>query len=251
MKNYNKPIYWVGILLLLQFLSSCNSEKVLHADFEDDAHNSFPNLNLPGDPVGDEIQWYGNRGEHLKVLSQVNARDETENWMSFEQITSDPNFYPGLLSFTPASTSIGNSLYTITWVGKIGGPAGASNLLDIKISITENASNHSGRVLAMVLKPQSFAHGDGSRRFGVYLSEGGSLSAEPIGIIRSGIPHSVIITISEEEREYTIAGIGHTITRSFSSDINLNRPSLSFIFDGFPGIGVYQFNYVGIHEGAR
>ena len=250
MKNASKLGLPVLVLLIIQLLSSCNSQKVLHADFEDDVINTFPRLDLPGDPTGDLIQWYGAPGEHLKVVSRADDNDQTANWLLLDQSTLDPSFYPGLLSFVPTATSIENSLFTFTWVGKIGGPPNSS-LLDVSISISENSNHQSDSVISLLMKPQPYVSGEGYRRFGVYLYENGMLSNEPIGILRSGITHSVIITISEENNEYTIAGIGHTITRAFSQDLTLNQPTLSFIFNGFPGIGNYEINYVGIHEDAR
>lgn len=250
MKNFNRLVLFVTSIMLIQLLSSCNSQKVLNADFEDDELNAYPTLDLPGDPTGDLIQWFGNPGEFLRVLSWTDDNNETNNWLSFNQNSSDPNFYPGILSFIPVATSIQNSLYTFTWVGRIDGPP-PSSFLDIHLTITENSSHGSDQVLSLVLKPQSFVTGESSRRFGVYMSEGGTLSSEPLGIIRSGRAHSFVITISEEDREYTIAGVGPAFTGSFSSEINLNRPTLSCIFSGFPGNGSYLFNYVGIHESDR
>ncbi|WP_276167270.1 hypothetical protein [Zobellia alginiliquefaciens] len=244
-------IYMLVVLGLISIQSNCRNSYKLTAKFESDTSNTFPDVSLPGNPDGDRIDWYGSSNSMLQVVSRTNSEGETSNWLQLNQTTNDPQFYPGLLSFVPAPETSDGVGYTVNWKGYIDVPLGADNLLDILVSVSEGESHRSDRVISFAMRPERLVDGERSRKYGIYLLENGSYSNTALGYVRTGGPHSISIFLFEETREYHIVGFGETIVRNFPEEIELNRPSLHFIFDGFPGIGVYRMDNVFILQGDR
>ncbi|MGM9507159.1 hypothetical protein ACS5NO_05520 [Larkinella sp. GY13] len=78
----NKIIASVWLLAGI-VLSSCSRTQLLRSTFENDAVGSQPNLELPGDPVGDRMQYQDVIAPRIRVQNSTIAGEKA---LHFSQI---------------------------------------------------------------------------------------------------------------------------------------------------------------------
>lgn len=250
MKNFMNLSSLVMIVLILQMLSSCTTNKLLSANFEDDNLGSLPNLNLPGAPVGDSMGCVEcDSGDYRVVSKTTGVPPESTKWLEiFGNIPSNGN--QRTVIFSPTSGSLNNAIYTVNWKGYITHPGSRNQ--PFSMSFFSGPATSSQVFFSLIFKDEIYR---GQEVSSIYLSDisQNEENSELIGRVPVDAPHVYDVFISTEERTFTILGSGLpiTIVRPIpSSIVNVKEPHvwLSFIEQG---IGVYQIDQIQILEGKR
>lgn len=200
----------------LSLFTSCRTTAILTSNFESETIGSLPAKDIPGDPVGDAIDYGTELQPRIKVTSSATAGRKA---LTFTEIAT-----PGLtahnqfLSFTGKSTDFTQTI----WFYFTAVHSGSGERL--VIDITDGSA-------AMIAR--------------LFLTAGGQLSMmsdfkggeQVLGTIPAGVSHTLVVTLSLSNRKFnlTVLKSGGNITASDKPvllDIltyaNPARPMLSF-----------------------
>ncbi|PKV50793.1 hypothetical protein ATE84_2860 [Aquimarina sp. MAR_2010_214] len=190
----------VQITLFLLFLTSCNSTKLLDTNFGRNSFFDFPDLNLPGDPVGDRISWNGLIHEP-RLLGHLS---EHQGQLILLQTQSDRN----RLGFVPVSTIFNEGFYEYTWRGKRNTEDYSTRPLIIQIK-TGEVYDDGKALITMNIGPDT----DDSEHDRVRLTvpvDGGGFDSFEIGHIRPDAMMTFAIVIDIINKKYWISFQGNT-----------------------------------------
>ncbi|QHJ12864.1 hypothetical protein FX988_03122 [Paraglaciecola mesophila] len=238
-------------ILILLLLSGCSSQRILLANFDNDATGNLPDLTLTGDPIGDEITWSGSTANSsaslapLKVIADING-EAGDNILRLFHATSVQAIGPHL-GFHARPTAEPDGIYNVFWGGVIEHPGDRSSQA-LSIAVYSTAYIH--YVYSLVgLRIYRTPDGPGEGWTSVNVRDQNGPERH-IGYIREDLPHSGLVVINLNTQKYSLLFGGLSATGDLPSDTTIDRLSLYLSFaptdplDYSLGLGTYYIDDV-------
>lgn len=238
MKGMPGTFLLVFVFVLLLVLPSCNRQRLLYADFEEDRIGGVPETGLLGDPEGDRMVLSGS-GNSAYGIEGRTFKDRTTKWLYLRKEGSAGTSARAIFKPKPASSE--NLAYTIQWTGLI--KELPANSYPLHISVKKEGNYHP--YMALIIKQERTPDGE-PKKYGVYSAHEED-DAPPIGYLRAGIPHHITINVFTQLTEassykYQVLGLmGDNYYGEYYTDSEgpIDAPTVWFEFSHGTGKGFY------------
>lgn len=240
-QSMKKLTYSLLLALTSLLATSCRTTAILTATFEGDTPGGLPNRTLPGNPVGDQLQYATAIEGRLRVENSATAGEKALHY-SQAAITGSPSGHTIWLSFRGRSTDLTQRLWFI-WTAKPQNGFGASRY--VLADISDGFANLIGRL---------YFYGDGHVKRVTNLATDQSVD---IGTLNPQRQYSVIVTATASTSRFNVLiGDGVSLINVMDQPMlttdplsfhNPANPSVSFRFeDGVDASRKYIIESVNI-----
>ena len=247
-----RMIIIVSICLLWGGCTDLTDIQLLYADFESDTDGALPDFDLPGEPVGDKLDWNGAVSGSILPVSIITKErtidDETvsTHWLRVASVSSNPG--DRLILLPNRSGDTGN-VFTIQWEGDFVAMPAPSPTLNFAVKTNTSFSAHP--IISFKFVPRGGATSD--FKIDVHLTDANGEAGEKIGELQNQTFHRFTITVNLEASTYTIIGgnLGSVNSglQNFTPDTSPRAPLLQLSFANL-GMGAtfYSFEDVRIDQ---